>query len=124
MKNINLDNAKFGDKFVTKSNKLVLYLRKTVKGRHYLIGDEYLEPIPYNEQGKCFGDDEWDIISIYQEPTNEQKLNELAEQYEESLPESYTWSEYCDDDEGIHGVCSVCEIEKAFKAGYRKAKEG
>lgn len=121
------DGAKFGDPFLTRGGRIAKFIcitKITEDNRYCLYVENEQVPIWYNEKGESLlNKEKLNIVSNCQEPIDETELNTLAEQYESSLPDSYTWNEQCDDGEGIHGVCSVCEIEKAFKAGYKKAKE-
>jgi len=108
MENI-FDGAKFGDKFVTKNEKIAIYHKKTLYGKHYLMVEDLLEFVPYDEDGICLGDDEWDIVSKYQEPIDEEKLRDKA----------YKWIKFVKGDDLKVKLLAL----KCAMIGYRKAKE-
>ena len=111
MENKLFENAKFGDRFVTRDGRNALYLSKdeyamlfAVEGCNCVIACYHDGTMMY----PC--DSDYDIISRYVEPIDEEELDEIAKEYEKNYPmDDPCYSYYCYD---------------GFKAGYRKAKEG
>jgi len=108
MENI-FEGAKFGDTFVTRNGKRAIYHKKPLYSKHYLMVEDLLEFVPYDNDGICLGDDEWDIISKYKEPVDEETLREKA----------YEWTSFVKED---NLTIKVLALECAM-IGYRKAKE-
>jgi len=83
MENI-FEGAKFGDKFVTKVGFQAIYCKYCTKDGsnwyHSLIVDcESVADLEYDNNGVAIACcDDFDIVSGYQEPIGEEKLDELA----------------------------------------------
>lgn len=118
MSNI-FENAKFGDKFVTREGKMAIYVAKH-EDRGYYSGVSTEISHTYALENRCtvhwcndnginlsFIED-FDIVGRWKEPIDEDCLETLVACYEKENG----YYEYCSED-----------IEEAYKAGYRKAKE-
>ena len=109
------ENAKFGDKFVTRDGRNALYLSKdeysmlfAVEGCNCIVGCDHDGIMMY----PC--DSGYDIISRYVEPIDEEELDRLAQ---EAYPSDYSSSLYYDPETDAN-----IELREAFEKGYRKAK--
>lgn len=112
-KNI-FEGAKFGDKFLTRDGRIALYLHECTRifgkdcGHHLVI---FTDADAYASNGKLWCDkdlkeeSEYDIVSRYQEPIDEEKLDEVATDYTNNVGQG-NWQEL-----------------EAYKAGFRKAME-
>lgn len=106
MKNI-FENAYFGKVYKTREGRRAVYLKFLHNNKHHLyventgIMDCTQDGLYTGMAGRL---EDLDIVSEWQEPIDEDKLEELAEEYIDTWSESYS-----------------CKL--AFKAGYRKAKE-
>lgn len=119
------ENAKFGDKFRTRNGRMAVYYSRTLNYFgfvliHQKIGDlnhaciyevDCLGEV-YHELDK--GTDDLDIISKWQDPINEEELDNMATLYRNEVVKScnYNKDELC-----------FLDIDKAYIAGYRAAKE-
>lgn len=125
MENI-FENAYFGKAYKTKDGTRVTFIEQRYE-------DDFSIHIPkckysietthrYNSKGEFYlGNGEYghgalDIISEWQEPVDEEKLDKLAE---ESEKEQISIAKQCES----LGKCYGFDYITGFKAGYRKAKE-
>lgn len=113
------ENAKFGDKFITRDGRkaIVINLASHFQGITMALtieGDKDAFYRFYHEDGtakKEAGDtDAVDIVGKWEEPIDEIELEKLAEDYSTHRPYDKRWSEWL-----------ACK--NAYIAGYRKAKE-
>lgn len=114
MKNV-FENAKFGDRFITRDGHKALYITKDSDIHKLCIENGYV--LYYNGDGtyNCFNEfDDYDIVAELNEPIDENELDMIAEKnnpYEMiGLYETY----YADK---FHLI-----FNEGFKFGYRKAK--
>ena len=110
------EGAKFGDKFVTRDGKLAIYVGPGVKGAK-VISETYsgLYSVYYNGQYFIRREEPQDIVGRWQEPIDEDRLDEIANA---EYPSDYSSSLYYDSETDIN-----IELREAFEKGYRKAKE-
>lgn len=117
MENI-FENAKYGDKFLTRDGLIGLFIQQNGLGDVVYIcqpkGCIYCERI-VRSNGLCLNgfEDSSDIIGKLEEPINEEELDRLAKEnypYEDGVGEARFNSHQ-------H------KLREAYKAGYRKAKE-
>lgn len=111
MENI-FENAYFGKLYKTRDGRRAVYLKFLHNNEHHLyventgIMDCTQDGLYISMVGRL---EDLDIISEWQEPIDEDRLDKLAKEYEENYPlDDSAYSYYCYD---------------GFKAGYRKAKE-
>lgn len=123
------ENAKFGDKFITRDGRkaIVINLTKHLQGITMALtieGDKDAFYRFYHEDGtakKEAGDtDAVDIVSKWKEPVDEEKLEKIANESTE-LYGKYTYRRMSYDSE--HADIKIEGYSDGFKAGYRKAKE-
>lgn len=85
MKDI-FENAKFGDKFKTEDNTMVLYIRFE-QGYHIIAFEE--DCYKYDNDGTLYGMKNqpkgYRIVSRWEEPIDTDALNNDAEEYERSV---------------------------------------
>ena len=108
------ENAKFGDKFVTRDGRIAIYAYKH-EGRHYLIVEYYEHIFSWNDNGVSDAPvQKLDIVSEWQEPINDEELDNMATLYRNEVVKScnYNKDELC-----------FLDIDKAYIAGYRAAKK-
>jgi len=107
MENI-FEGAKFGDKFLTRDGRLSLFIKDEDETYSFIIeGEEHI--ITVDDRGYwLFDKSSRDIISRYQEPIDEEKLDELAKQCTPKM--------MIDEGDGV-------EFQWGFIVGYRKAME-
>ena len=114
-KNI-FENAYFGKPFKTRDGRKAIFVsRNPYRNETYvLIEGNKSADLMQNDghywatKGREYKDD---IISEWQEPIDEEELDKMADDYHK------TCYHYHSDD-----IVLTNRIEKAFKAGYRKAK--
>lgn len=108
MENI-FENSYFGKAYKTRDGRKALYIQyDNVMDKHCFLPEDGRFTYCFND-GMVFESETCvDIISEWQEEINEEELHKLA-------------LEYVDNDDTLHPGCAAfC----AYKAGYRKAKEG
>lgn len=125
MRNL-FEGAYFGKAYKTKDNTRVIFVQQRYENDFsiYIPKCKYsIETIHrYNSKGEFYlgngehGHAALDIISEWQEPIDEDKLEELAYEY-------IIDSTHQDDEEEIYISLKDKDVIKGFKAGYRKAKE-
>lgn len=131
MKEDIFENAYFGKAYKTKDNTIVKFV---LQDKDFII--LYIPKCKYsietthryNSKGEFYlGDGEFghaalDIVSEWQEPIDEKKLDEMAVKYEYI---SYGYSVDLEDDikTDWSNQQNIIDIHEAFKAGYRKALE-
>lgn len=117
-------NAKFGDKFRTRDGRMAIYLCNNIFdcGKVYVVYEGYTHSTRLMKDGHYWAttgvETNDDVVGKWQEPINDKKLDELAEEYDEVRQPNYWWT-----DNGKECVCNSSEVKEAFKSGYSKAKE-
>jgi len=123
MENI-FENAKFGDVFVTRDGRQATFVGLFIDDeqkiwRKIVIANES-EIRYYNNSGKSGllgkydGDFPNDLVSRYQKPIDEMKLE---------LDTILYMREYCKATEADETLFEYEDMKTAYKRGYRKAKE-
>lgn len=120
------ENAKFGDKFITIKGEIVIFIceHNIYKGFYCLINEENQEQIccpngvfSYNfELYDTSNGSPFDVIGRWQEPIDEEKLDELA------LKEYASWAIDLDKDEYKLDEHVKLQIE-AYKTGCKQGWE-
>lgn len=108
------DNAYFGKVYRTRDGRKAIYFincQCIVNGE--LVIHSYCSNGNYSVHGIECG---LDIVSEWEEPINEEHLDDLAYDYNEERQPNYWW-----EDDGTDCVCEASEVREAFKAGYKKA---
>lgn len=78
MKNV-FENAYFGKQYRLRNGKMAIYIDK--RHYHYLIVEGGCITFPYNDDGSSHAFDELDVVSEWNEPINEEELDEPAKDY-------------------------------------------
>lgn len=114
MKNI-FENAYFSKPYKTRDGRKAIYNGRSID-RYWLIVERHpWNIIGFNSCGRHSGlEEDIDIISEWEEPINEEELDNMATLYRNEVVKScnYNKDELC-----------FLDIDKAYIAGYRKAKE-
>lgn len=115
MENI-FENAYFGKEYKTRDGRKALFHRNANNRTWYLITEDINDRIPYNADGTCVGDSCHDIVSEWEEPINEDKLDRFANK---KLLEEIKIAKQSES----LGQCYGVDFVSGFKAGYKAAKK-
>lgn len=140
MKNNIFENAKFGDKFKTRDDRMAIFVKSEGTNNFHpdVEAECILEEFSYviidkshpmiSKGSKCFSDgtniyddSNEDIISRWEETVDEERLDTLANDFCGKFDFEPT-QRNCTDSGWEYGH-TYTQLVECYKAGYRKAKE-